>query len=478
MQVTNTAVVAALKLTMSQLARLLPAKHLGADSEVDHITTDSRKLQPGEIFLALSGEKFDGHNFICQAIAKQAGGLIVAESFINQQPNFKPKLPTLVVQDTLLAYGKIAELHRNCYQPLITAITGSCGKTSVKEMLTTILQQCGTVLASSANFNNEIGLPFTLLQLTPQHQYVVLEMGARKSGDIAYLMAIAKPKISLINNVWPAHLETFKNLDGIAHAKGEIYLHLDPQGIGVLNVDDVYAPYWLSLLKKQQIITFGIAAKADVTAYNIVFNDDNNSTCFELVIDEKSIKVQLPALGIHQVRNALAAAACAHAQKITLADIVAGLAKFNLTTRRGNIKAGANGAVVIDDSYNANPGSVKAGLAVLAAKPGKKIFVMGDMLELGAADSALHQVIGEYAKELQIDYLLGYGKLCSQVVRAFCTQGGYSKYAQHGEHYTDKSALIADLLRLMDANTTVLVKGSNSMRMDEVVQGIVLGGNY
>jgi len=434
------------------------------------VSTDTRTLQAGDLFVAIKGENFDGHDFIAAAIHKGAAGIVVSENYVAdiaaQEILQQEKIPTLVVADTLVAYGKIAAAQRQLFSSTVaTAITGSCGKTSVKEMLTNILQQCGPVLASSASYNNEIGLPRTLLQLKPEHQAIVVEMGARNIGDIAYLMGIAQPQIALITKVVPCHLETFKDLDGIAQAKGEIYTNLAATGTAVINVDDVYAPYWLSLLQEQQIITFGLNSQADFTAINIVAEGEHTS--FDLVHGKtaEKVAVKLFALGMHQVQNALAAAACAYAQGVSMVAIAAGLATFTPVTGRGELKAGLCGAVVIDDAYNANPGSIKAGLAVLAARPGKKIFAMGDMLELGENSAMLHKTVGEYAQQIGIDYLLGFGDLCQQAVIGFGKQA---------KNYSDKQQLVADLLELMDAETTVLVKGSNGMRMSEVVQAIAI----
>lgn len=445
---------------LSQLAKGMSAKLIGADVDVKNISTDTRSLQKGDIFLALRGEKFNGHEYINKAIEQGAGGLIV-----NKTTSVKEvKIPVLLVDDTLSAYAKIANMHRKTFTDvIITAVTGSCGKTTVKEMLVKILQQKGKVLYSKANYNNEIGLPATILQMDEQHKYSVLEMGARKPGDIKYLMDIADPKISLITKVAPAHLDTFKSLDGIAKTKGEIYQQLIANGTAILNVDDVYAPYWLSILDKQKVVTFSKNVDANIRATNIKHN--SNGVCFDLSINETSMQVEMNVKGEHQVENALAASACAYAQDISIAEIVAGLESFTSVSGRSNFKVGKNGSLIIDDSYNANPVSVKSGLNVLAKEERKKkIFVFGDMKELGECSLNSHKEIGEYAKSKGISELFTLGDSAKNAVNTF---------GEKAKFFTNKDELIAILYERLDPSTVVLIKGSNSMKMDEIVAAVV-----
>ena len=442
-------------LKYSQVSRHLDAEFTGEDAIIGPISTDSRTLQKGDLFIALKGEQFDGHDYVAKAIELGAGGLIVSESV-------ETTLPTLLVKDTLKAFGQLAAINRRRFDIPVVGITGSCGKTSVKEMLASILNQSGKVLATPGNFNNEIGMPTTLCTLYDSHRYAILEMGARKQGDIGYLMDIAKPNVSLITNCGHAHIETFGSLDGVAKAKGEIYQKLSKEGTAVINADDMYAPYLLSLLTDQNILTFGLECMADVTCAYVIQEHEN--TIFELVTDIGSIQVTLPLLGSHNILNALAAAACARALGIMLEDIKQGLEQMVPVGQRLEVKFGSQGVKIIDDSYNANPSSVKAALEVLAKEAGKKILVLGDMLELGSEAVSQHREVGETAKAQGINVMLGTGEL---------TKSATDGFGNDARYYQNKSSLIDDLLTLIDDQTTVLIKGSRSMHMEDVTNALI-----
>lgn len=443
-------------LTCAQIANYLDVDYSGPDVHFNAISTDTRTLQPGALFIAIKGKNFDGHDYLDQAIAAGAIGVVVSKPYTNS------KVAIIQVQDTIWAYGQIAALHRSKFKIPMIGITGSCGKTTVTSMVVAILKTVGKVLAPAGSFNNEIGLPRTLLELDESHDYGVLEMGARNPGDIKYLMELVNPNIVLINNVNPVHTETFGSLDGIAKTKGEIYQYLQPHGTAILNVDDIYAPYWLSMLKTQNVVTFGLEHTADITCAYIV--EEHHRIKMELVTDVGTIQIILPLLGLHNVRNALAAAAIARALDISLEDIKAGLETYKTVTRRMEIKEGIQGAKIIDDSYNANPTAMNYAVDVLSKQSGRKIFVMGDMLELGELTDESHRAVGKHARAVGIDVMLGYGNRASLAIEEFGANGAF---------YTDKNELIVNLTAMLDPNTVVLVKGSNGMRLNEVVEKIV-----
>lgn len=444
-----------MNISCKQICNFLKIAYEGPEVTFTSVSTDSRTVQPGALFIAIKGANFDGHDYIADVLAKGAAGIVVSKPFT-------ANVPVLEVADTLWAYGQIAAMYRSAFNIPMVAITGSCGKTSTQSMTASILRQAGNTLSPSGSFNNEIGLPRTLLELTPEHKYAVLEMGARKPGDIKYLMEIVNPQVTLVNNVAPAHTETFGDLDTIARTKGEIYTSLQANGTAVINADDAYAPFWLSTLKGQRVITFGLDRAADITCSYIV--EEHHRIKMELVTDIGSIEIILPLLGMHNVRNALAATAMARALDIPLDLIKAGLEGFKTVTRRMEVKTGKNGAKVIDDSYNANPVAMSYAVDVLSKQAGHKIMVIADMLELGPLSEERHRVLGQQAKAAGIDKLLAYGNFAQLAANEFGTNATF---------YADKNELILDLTAMLNADTVVLVKGSHGMKMNEVVNAII-----
>lgn len=426
------------------------------DTEFTRINTDTRTLVPGELFVALRGENFDAHNFLTQAAEKNVCGLVV-EKF-----NPSISLPQLEVSDTLLALGQIAALNRAAFSGKLLAITGSSGKTTVKTMLAEILRECGEVLATKGNFNNHIGVPLTLLQLHAQHEYAVIEMGASALGEIEYLCSLAKPSVTMVNNVMPAHIQGFGSIDGVAQAKSEIYWQLPANGTAVVNLDEPYAAQWLTKIQAN-IVTVSLAnPDAICSAKNIIFATDYIE--FTLVIAQQEISVGVNALGEHSVRNALMAAAMAFSVGATLGQIKQGLENFAPVSGRMSRHIGVNGALIIDDSYNANPGSVRAAIDVLSAKQGQRILVLGDLGELGDDAAALHASLGAYAKN-KIDKLFTLGALSRHASEIFSG-------TEQPMHFTSRDALIEQLTQLATANTTLLIKGSRSAKMDLVVSAL------
>ncbi len=453
-------------LTLKKAQDWMQAKLLNAKGREDTIftgiSTDSRTLQKGDLYVAILGEKFNGHDFLKEAEMKGASAAIVSDSLVASNTT----LPCLLVEDTVLALGFLARQYRAQFQIPIAAITGSCGKTSVKEMLARILSRRGPVLATRGNLNTEIGVPLSLLALNESHIAAVIEMGARKTGDIAYLMDIVKPTVSILTNAGVAHVEIFGSTEEIAKTKGEIFTHLAVNGIAIINQDDKYAQYWKGLLKNQQCITFGFSKEANIHCENVEFLPEGSR--FEVKTPKGAINLVLKVAGKHNVENALCALSAALSMGASLDDIKQGLASFEPVAGRMQFKEGRRGIKIIDDTYNANPVSMRAALEVLSTYQGKKIFVMGDMLELGILSQDFHQNIGQAAKDLHIDLLLGIGNLTEFAVKAF---------GKGAKHFASKVDLLNTLATALPAESkeeiTILVKGSRGMRMEEIVNALL-----
>jgi len=455
--------IAPLKLTqVAEFCRTsLNAEVQNGDTEFSSVNTDTRTLAAGELFVALRGENFDAHNFLAQAAAKNVCGLVVEKFDANIA------LPQLVVTDTLLALGQIAAMNRNAFNKPLLAITGSSGKTTVKTMLADVLRECGNVHATKGNLNNHIGVPLTLLQLNAEHDFAVIEMGASAIGEIAYLCSLAKPHVTMINNVMPAHIAGFGSIEGVAQAKGEIYRDLTAADTAVINIDDKFSPQWLANIHARVIRVSLNNSQADCYAQNIAFAE--SSVVFDLVIHSEKITVHLNALGEHSVRNALMAAAMAYAVGANLKNIQQGLANFAPVGGRMSRHIGINSALIIDDSYNANPGSVRAAIDVLSARNGQQVLVLGDLGELGENAEELHAQLGLYARQKNINHFYTLGVLTKHASDAFGQQLG-----QH--HFTERDSLIAALKNIATPDTTILIKGSRSAKMDLVVSALCSTG--
>jgi UDP-N-acetylmuramoyl-tripeptide--D-alanyl-D-alanine ligase len=432
------------------------------DAEFSQVNTDTRTLTSAELFVALRGENFDAHNFLAQAAAKKVCGLVV-EKF-----DASIALPQLIVNDTLLALGQIAAMNRNAFNKPVLAITGSSGKTTVKGMLADILRECGNVHATKGNLNNHIGVPLTLLQLNAEHDFAVIEMGASAIGEIAYLCSIAKPQVTMVNNVMPAHIAGFGSIEGVAQAKGEIYQNLTDANTAVINIDDNFSPQWLAKVNANVIRVSLTNVGADCYASKIEFAA--NSVTFDLVIHSEKISVTINALGEHSVRNALMSAAMAYAVGASLNNIQQGLAKFAPVGGRMSRQLGINRALIIDDSYNANPGSVRAAIDVLSVRQEQRILVLGDLAELGENAEELHAQLGVYARQKNIDHFYTLGVFTKHASAAFGQQTG-----QH--HFTERDALITALKNIATPSTTILIKGSRSAKMDLVVSALCSSGD-
>ena len=433
--------------------RAVTAQLKQGDVEFTRVNTDSRTLAEGELFVALRGEKFDAHDFIHDAVAKKPCGLVVERFFSDI------KLPQLVVSDSLLALGQIAALNRSLFLRPIVAITGSSGKTTVKTLLSGILAECGSTHSTKGNFNNHIGVPLTLLQLEAHHEFAVIEMGASGPAEIEYLCSLAKPQITMVNNVMAAHIQGFGSLQGVARAKGEIYAALPTTGTAVVNIDDRFAPDWLAGLSNRRVIRVSFQNRdADCFAQDI--EPSANSIEFSIKLHGASTQVSVNAQGEHNVRNALMAAACASAVGASLQQIKQGLASFAPVVGRMSRHVGINNVQIIDDSYNANPGSVRAAIDVLAQKL-HSVLVLGDLGELGAEAPQLHTELGEYARTKKIAQLFTVGKLSENASRGF---------GEGARHFADQASLVEHLKQIANKDTTMLIKGSRSAAMDLVVR--------
>ena len=453
---------------LSEAALATDGQLVGVDVEFFCVGTDSRAIKKGQLFVALKGENFDGHEYAAQSLEQGASSVLVSE-LLNVGP-------AVVVKDTRLALGDLAAHWRAKFEVPVVAITGSNGKTTVKEMLAAILKMAAgddaSVLATQGNLNNDIGLPMTMLNLDKQHRYAVLEMGMNHTGEMSYLTRLAKPNIALVNNAGTAHIGELGSVEAIANAKGEIFEGLVDGGTAIINADDVFASLWKSLASNHKQVTFGLKAKADVTA---TYELHSANSDIELITPKGTAKFSLPAPGVHNVSNALAATAAALALNISLEKIATGLSNFVGVKGRLQAKQGFAGAKVIDDTYNANPMSMKAAIDVLKASAGQRIFVMGDMAELGADAASMHAEIGAYAKTAGIEKFYALGALTKNAVTAF---------GANSIHFETVETLAESLKSIMNAETTVLVKGSRSMRMERVVEAIQLaqtnnnGGNH
>jgi UDP-N-acetylmuramoyl-tripeptide--D-alanyl-D-alanine ligase len=443
---------------LSEIQRAVGGVLCGPDRAIAGVSTDTRSIETGQLFVALRGERFDGHDFVEQAIAGGAGAVLVAAA---------ERLPAgasaLVVADTRLALGRMAAAWRARFDIPVIAVTGSNGKTTTKEMIAAILKAHfgDAVLATRGNLNNDIGLPLTLLGLNGGHRAAVIEMGMNHPGEIAYLAPLGAPTVAVITNAQRAHLEGLGDLNRVAREKGSIFAGLGAGGVAVVNADDAYAGLWRRMAGRNPLLTFGIERAADVRA---AVRQQGLTTVLSLWAPVGQAELKLAVPGRHNARNALAAAAACLAAGIPLAAVVAGLERFAGLKGRLQRRTGRAGAMVLDDTYNANPDSVRAGIDVLAATVGRKVLVLGDMGEIGEASGQYHDEIGGYAKSQGVDRLLAFGDASQQAVRNF---------GEGARHFCDIEKLIAAVNKELGPETTVLVKGSRFMKMERVADAIV-----
>lgn len=426
------------------------------DIPIQGITIDSRRITLGDLFVAIPGEHFDGHDF---ALSAQENG---ASAIVCTHPIEGLSIPQLLVNDTVIALGQLATYHRQQFDIPTIALTGSNGKTSVKEMIYAMLPQPS--LANAGNYNNHIGAPLSLLRLNDTHVAAVFELGANHVGEIAYTSKLIHPDVALINNIAPAHIGEFGSIEAIAHTKGEIFDALTPSGTAVLNDDDEYAHFWDDKLRDHPVLRFSRLHRADVFAEAIVL-DEHGRPSFDLHLpDLPAHRVTLQVSGLHNVSNALAAAACCHALNIEASQIYHGLQQFQGVSGRLMFKKGQNASLVIDDTYNANLRSVLAAIEVLAQQSGQKILVLGNMGELGDYTQAHHEAAGKAAKDQGIHRLFTFGDAAEHASKAF---------GKGAIHCQTQAHIIEHIRPLLDANTTVLVKGSRSAAMEHIVAALI-----
>ena len=440
--------------SLQQLADITGGRLEGADALIEAVTTDTRNVSAGSLFIALQGERFDAHNFAEQAVSAGAQALLVSK-------HLPVAVAHVIVADTRIALGQLAAWVRQQSQARVVALTGSSGKTSVKEMTAAILQQCGTTLYTAGNLNNDIGVPLTLLRLTAAHQYAVIELGANHQGEIAWTVGLTRPETALVNNLAAAHLEGFGSLAGVAQAKGEIFSGLPAGGTAIINCDSNDWPRWQPSLQDKTVWRFAPEQRGDSDFYTSELTFSAEGTAFRLHTPQGSIPVCLPLPGRHNIANALAAAALAMSVGASLYAIQQGLSQLNAVPGRlYPIRLGDN-RLLLDDSYNANVGSMTAAAQVLADMPGYRVMIVGDMGELGADTADCHRQVGEVARLAGIDKVLSVG----------IHSKGISDASGVGEHFSDKAALCERALTLLTEHQqiTVLVKGSRSAAMEQVV---------
>lgn len=435
---------------LSDIAKMVNGELRGADLAIDSVATDSRTVSAEQLFIAIRGERFDAHDFVAD-LAGTAGAALV-HRYIDCD------LPQIVVSDTRQALADFAAAWRQQFTKPLIGLTGSNGKTTVKEMLSAILSVRGSVLATLGNLNNDLGMPLTLLRLRAEHDFAVIEMGANHFNEIAFLTAISKPDVAILNNAGAAHLEGFGSIEGVSRAKAEIFQGLSDDGIAIINADDTYADYWHRCNESRQVISFGIQNAATVQG------KVTPTGTLVLNYQQASVEITLKLLGEHNARNALAAAAGALAIGTTLEQIKQGLETLQPVKGRLAPVAGLNETRLIDDTYNANPSSAKAAIDVLAGfSGGEQVLVLGDMGELGDNVAGLHQEVGEHARKRDIDQLYCLGAQSVHAANAF---GAAAK------HFDALEPLLDSLKATMKNNMTILVKGSRSMRMERVIEAL------
>ncbi|MGZ8236896.1 MAG: UDP-N-acetylmuramoyl-tripeptide--D-alanyl-D-alanine ligase [Methylobacter sp.] len=465
-----------MNMMLSEIAACVHGKLVGEDVAISSVSIDTRAIKPGQLYVAIKGHNFDGNEFVAEAAQAGAVGAIVHQGIATTAKDggsvaisrelMRPTIPHIVVDDTRLALAELAGVWRKKATVSVVGITGSNGKTTVKEMVAAILSVNGKTLFTQGNLNNEIGVPLTLLRLNEQHRYAVIEMGANHSGEIEYSSQYAQADVAIITNVGAAHIEGFGSVDGVAKAKGEIIQTLKQDGVAVLNRDDVYFDYWKSTAGTRKVISFGMDGRADVTAHSIKAEivDHAFATTFELVAPEGALAVQLKLAGRHNVVNALAAASACLALGIDLQQIKQGLESVKPVTGRLQSLVSRLGNIVIDDTYNANSASLIAGLDVLANCEGRHWLVLGAFGELGAESPKIHEQMGGVIKSSGVVRLLAVGSDTRNTVKAF---------GEGATFFDTQNDLIEVLRQELKGDEAILIKGSRAQRMENVVAALV-----
>ena len=442
-----------IRMQVAQAAAALQARCSDGDAVFLGCSTDSRSCERQQLFVALEGPHHDGHEHVSEAGRRGAAAALVSRSV-------ESSLPMIRVADTLQALGRLAGVWRDRFELPVIGVTGSNGKTTVKEMLAAILRGGAPVLATRGNLNNEIGLPLTLMELNAEHRLAVIEMGANHPGEIARLARLTRPHIGVITQCAPAHLEGFGSLEGVAQAKGELLVNLDADGTAVINADDAFAPLWRRLAGSRRCLGFAIDSPADVRAE---WRRDGTGSRIAMTTPVGGIEVRLALPGRHNVANAAAASAAAIAAGASPEAIVSGLEGLGPVPGRLEVKSIDGDICIIDDTYNANPASLQAGLEVLTAFPGRHWLVLGDMAELGDEAPDYHRQVAAMVRDYRIDRLLTIGELSRLTTISF---------GEGAHHHASMDALVASLGESLEPHTTVLIKGSRSMGMERVVAAL------
>lgn len=445
-------------MSLDDIAEILSAERIGENITVKGISTDTRTIKGGELFLALKGPNFDGHTFIKTALEKGAVACLVQYNVDAEN--------VVITKDTHQALGLLAKAWRQKFKKPVFAITGSNGKTTVKEMIASIVSQNQSVMATHGNLNNDIGVPLTLFRLNESYDAAVIEMGANHSGEIEYLTNIALPDVAIVTNVGTAHLEGFGSIENTAKAKGEIFQGLSESGTAIINADDPFFDYFKEITTQYNVLSFGLnnkdVNKADVTCE---WKSGTEGSLLKVTTPKGACTIKFKLLGSHNIMNALAAIAASVAADISLEQIVNGLENLKPVDGRLQMKPGINNSRIIDDTYNANPTSLHAALNVLKGFSGKHFLALGDMGELGNSSDELHIEAGSYAKESGVDSLYSFGKLAAKAAKEF---GG------NGFCYDKHEDMIDALRNELSQDVTLLVKGSRSMHMENVVNALTM----
>lgn len=442
---------------LSALAEVLSARLQGDEVDVLGVSTDTRSIRQGDLFIALKGDNFDAHDFAGQAVANGAVAVVVERPLALD-------VPQLIVSNTRLALGQIASYNRERFVGTLFAVTGSGGKTTVKEMMASINRLRGQTLATQGNLNNDIGVPLTLLRLSAGDRYAVIEMGANGPHEIAYSTGLAKPDVAILNNAMGAHLEGFGSLMGVVKAKAEIFDGLGAEGTAVINLDDPHVDYWRGILMQQPTFTFSLSDTSATVYASAIEQQANGCYQFSLNYQGRNVPVQLGLMGQHNVANALAAAAATLADGCDMQVVADGLAHCRGAAGRMQPTTLDDSTLLIDDTYNANPDAVKAAISALVELSGEAVAVLGDMGELGTDEAAQHYSVGAAAAAAGVQRLYACGELSAETVRGYREQGGVD-----GAHFPDQQALCDALQALPVAPRSILVKGSRSARMENVV---------
>jgi UDP-N-acetylmuramoyl-tripeptide--D-alanyl-D-alanine ligase len=448
-----------IKMNLSEITKNLNGTLIGENSEIFGVSIDTRTLQTGNLYIAISGKNFDGHDFVDSA--KDAGAVAVLT-----HKKLITDLPQILVENTHSTLGELAKMWREKMPAQIVGVTGSNGKTTTKEMLAAIFSVNNSVLFTQGNLNNDIGVPLTLLKLSPENRFAVIEMGANHVGEIAYTSNLAKPDVVIITNVGAAHLEGFGDLNNVAKTKGEIIETLNSNGVSVLNRDDVYFDYWQNLAGEKKIRSFGLHENADVRAENIAVKIENHQfiTHFDLIFANEKININLLLAGNHNVLNALAATAATLALGISLEQIKQGLESMSPVKGRMQFLRGNLGSTIINDTYNANTASLQAALDVLQKCDGEHWVILGAFGELGENTEQLHFEMGETLKNVGVKRLFAVGELTQRTVAAF---------GENAQHFASQTELLAALISELTGNETILIKGSRSQRMENITAALV-----